>query len=247
MSSAGSGAGAPSAPPSRVRLLGAVLAGGVGRRYGGPKEGVEVAGVSMLERTVGVLREVTGKVVVVASRPVETPDGVEVIPDRVEGRGPLGGLHAALRRAEEEGLDGVFLVACDLPLMEASVVWEVAGAVADAPAVAPEGRSEGWIEPLCAVWTLEALPEVERRLDGDDRSLHGLFRAVGGRTLQLQGGGARRGALLNVNTPADRRRAERALADEKQADEVPAHEAPADEARGTDPAARDAPAGEDSA
>lgn len=191
------------------RLLGAVLAGGEGRRFGGPKAGALVGGLSLLERAVATLREVVADVVVVSSRPV--PEiGVPVIPDRVAGAGPLGGLDAALRAARDRGYEGVLLVACDLPLLSGVVLGRVAEALGDHPAAAPE-RPTGGIEPLCAAYRVSLLPTVEARLAQEDRSLHALFREARGRAVPATRIDAPESTFLNVNTPDDRVRAEAAL------------------------------------
>ena len=190
------------------RLLGAVLAGGRSRRYGRPKHAEDVDGTPMLQRAVELLASVTEQVVVVSSRPVDGPAGIGVIPDRIPGKGPLGGLHAALHHARGADLDCVFLLACDLPLVDEGVVGALTE-IEDHVAVAPSrggARGEEGIEPLCALYALDVLPAVERRIESDDLSLHALFRQVGGYSVEL---GA--GAFLNVNTPADRDRAEAAL------------------------------------
>lgn len=195
---------------ARTRLLGAVLAGGEGRRLGGPKAAASVGGVSMVGRAVAVLGEAVDDVVVVSSVRVEGAPA-PVIPDRVEGAGPLGGLDAALRHALERGKEGVLLLGCDLPLVTAEILAEVAVALEANPAVAP-ARATGGIEPLCAAYAVAILPAVERRLGEADRSLHALFREVGGAVLTPMGTADHAMAFLNVNTPDDRRRAEAALA-----------------------------------
>jgi molybdopterin-guanine dinucleotide biosynthesis protein A len=157
----------------------------------------------MLRRAMEVLAGVTADVVVVANEPITGIDPDHVIPDRIRGKGPLGGLQAALHRAADDGMDGVFLLACDLPLVDHRVV--VALTDAAAPAAAPR-RGEDGIEPLCAIYAVDLLGEVDRRIEGEDLSLHALFDEVGGRTVELDGE-----AFLNVNTPADRDRAEAAL------------------------------------
>lgn len=161
----------------------------------------------MAARAVAVLIPWVEEVVVVSSKPVEVAPH-RVIPDRVEGAGPLGGLDAALSEAEGRGLDGVFLLACDLPLVTAEVVGAVIASLGDAPAAAP-AREPAGVEPLCAVYRVGLRAAVEARLLGDDRSLHGLFRDVEGMVVPgaaLGGGGKQ--AFLNVNTPSDRDRAE---------------------------------------
>ena len=192
---------------TRPRLLGAVLAGGEGRRFGGPKGDALVAGTSMAARAVQALGPWVEEVVVVSSRPLEHPPA-RVVPDRVSGAGPLGGLDAALAEAAAAGLDGVVLLACDLPLVSPEVVGAVVDSLGDAPAVAP-AREPGGVEPLCAVYRVGVHPVVEAHLRGPDRSLHALFRDVGGVVVPEESlGDQASGAFLNVNSPSDRDRAE---------------------------------------
>lgn len=191
------------------RVLGAVLAGGRSRRYGADKSAARVAGLPMVERVLSVAAAVADEVVLVSSRPVAGAETAPRIPDRVPGRGPLGGLHAALHEARDRGMDAVLLLPCDLPLVSTALLRSLLKARGGAPAVAP-ARDGGTTQVLCAVYGVEVLPAVERRVRGEDRSLQGLFREVGGRPLSLAELGVRdEGTLLNVNTPEERRRADR--------------------------------------
>jgi molybdenum cofactor guanylyltransferase len=162
----------------------------------------------MVRRAVRTLAAVTPDVVVVSSLPVDA--GVPVLPDRVPGKGPLGGLDAALREARSRGRTGVLLLACDLPLVDAELLASVVRSAGSASAAAPERRGGG-IEPLCAVWAVGTLQTVERRLSGEDLSLHGLFREVGGVVIAGAHPEKADDRLLNVNTQGDRRRAEAVL------------------------------------
>ena len=194
----------------RPRLLGAVLAGGEGRRFGGPKAEADVGGRPLAERAVETLRQVVDDVVVISARPLANPPA-PVVPDRIRGMGPLGGLDAALRAARDGGFDGVLLVACDLPLLTPALLHRVVGHLGDHPAVAPQ-REAGGVEPLCAVYRVEVLPVVEARLDQEDRSLHSLFRTVAGHVIPSWRLGTPGASFINVNTPDDRVRAEEAMA-----------------------------------
>jgi molybdopterin-guanine dinucleotide biosynthesis protein A len=190
------------------RLLGAVLAGGEGRRFGAPKADATVGGVSLVRRAVQALAEVVDTVVVVSSRPVADAP-VEVIEDAVPGAGPLAGLASALDAAASRGLDGVLLLACDLPLVDGATLAAVRDALGERAAVAPRRGGAG-VEPLCAAWSVAARDAASARLAGDDRSLHALFRDVEGAVLD-RGTLGEGEVFLNVNTPGDRDRAEAAL------------------------------------
>jgi len=192
--------------------MGVVLAGGRGRRFGAPKADARVGGSTLAHRAVSVLTEVFDTVVVVSSLPVAPPPGVPVIPDVVADAGPMGGLHAGLVHAADAGFGGVFVLACDLPLMEARVVAAVAASWSGDGAVAAPRADAPGVETLCAAYGVGILAEIEGRLAAGDLGLQDLFASVGGKVVRVEAFEADTDAFLNVNTPADRDRAENLLA-----------------------------------
>jgi molybdopterin-guanine dinucleotide biosynthesis protein A len=207
--------GGSSARPT-TRLLGAVLAGGRSRRFGSDKAVESVGGATLLDRAADTLTEVFGEVVIVSARPVETDR--RVVPDARDPCGPLGGIEAALAHAVELGLDGAFVLACDLPVVTADTVRDVARALDSSPtalAAAPAGRDGRSAEPLCAAYRVACLGEVRALLDDGRLAAVGLFDRVGGVIMPRPDD-----ELLNVNTRADRDRAERVLAERLLAERV---------------------------
>lgn len=131
-----------------------MLAGGAGRRIGGDKAIVELAGRPLVTYPVAALRRVCDDVVVVAKRDTVLPPltGEAVVwiePD--EPRHPLTGVLYALRTA---GQRNVLVLAGDMPLVPEELLRALAGAAAGAGAVA---RSGGIVQPLCACYTPLAL------------------------------------------------------------------------------------------
>jgi molybdopterin-guanine dinucleotide biosynthesis protein A len=190
-------------------LFGAVLVGGHGMRFGGPKADTRVAGTPMVERVAVAVQAVASRTYLVGRAP-STDLGLPTLPDRTPDAGPLGGLEAALVEAEAQGLDAVLLVACDLPMLEPGPLARLAEELGDAPAVAP-AREDGF-DTACAIYSVETLDAVRAALASEDRSLHGLFRAVGGRAVDPTELGFEPGRqLLNVNLPGDVDRAEHLL------------------------------------
>jgi len=189
-----------------AHLLGAILAGGESRRYGRDKAREPVGGISLLSRAFGTLAEVFTEVVVVSGhRPAES-DGWTLVPDLRPGRGPVGGIEAALREADARGLDGAFVLACDLPLITSDAVRAVLSALGEAAAAAPDREGFPGVEPLCAAYRTTCLPTVEGMLDRDERAAHRIFDAVRAVTVGLDPA-----LFLNVNTSSDRDDAESAL------------------------------------
>lgn len=164
----------------RDRLLGVVLAGGESRRFGSPKALASFRGIPMVRRAMATLTPVCREVAAIGS-PEQLRAVVDgpVLSDVVPGAGPLGGLHAGLLAARDGGDDGVFLLACDMPLVSTAMVdrlmREAEGG--EAWVVAP-ARSSGEPHPLCSWYSCACLDAVARRLSGPDRSLQGLLREL---------------------------------------------------------------------
>jgi molybdopterin-guanine dinucleotide biosynthesis protein MobB len=154
--------------------LGAVLAGGESRRFGGMKALAPFRGEPMARRAFRLLNEVCPEVVLVTGHPaiMALAPGA-TIPDRIPGLGPLGGLHAALHEAESRGLTGVLLLACDMPAVPPSLMRRilmeagVSGVHAVVPGIPGDVRDPlpaPLREPLCAWYSVTCLPEVEARM-----------------------------------------------------------------------------------
>jgi molybdopterin-guanine dinucleotide biosynthesis protein A len=147
-------------------------------------------------------------VVVVSSRDPATRAWPHV-PDRRPGLGPLAGVEAALLSARDRGRDGAFVLACDLPLVDEATVRAVVAALGDGWAAAPS--IDGGIEPLCAVYRVDCLPEVVQALERGRLAAHQLFAAVRGTRVTLP-----KELFLNVNTPEDHAQASAVLQRERR-------------------------------
>jgi len=201
----GSGAGAS-------RLLGAVLAGGASARFGSPKWSAMVLGQTMGARAVAALAPHTSRVVAISGDPDIVSLGLQARADLHPGRGPIGGIHTALAWAHELSMAGVVVLACDLPLVTADVVGAIVGAWAGEAVVAPMGLRGP--EPLCALWSVGALPHVEAAANGAARSPRRLLDELHGRVLAVAAATRAAGIedpFLNVNTPSEHAHAEAVL------------------------------------
>ncbi|HSH74829.1 MAG TPA: molybdenum cofactor guanylyltransferase [Longimicrobiales bacterium] len=174
-----------------------MLAGGESRRFGRDKAAEIVAGTSLLSRAVATLSEVFEHVVVVSSRARAVPAWF-VLTDLRPGLGPLAGLETALEHAARHGLDGAFVLACDLPLVDARIVREVRDSMGLADAAAPLRVGTPPVEPLCAAYRTSCLPAVRSALDDGELAVHRLFAQVAGVAVQVG-----EGRLVNVNRPSD--------------------------------------------
>ncbi len=198
-------------------LMGAVLAGGEGRRFGGGKALAPLAGRPLAAWPLRALDACLPGSVVVANEPgISEALGVRGRRDDVPGLGPAGGLLTALRWAREEGREGVFVLACDLPLMTPVVVGRILDAwPTGARAVAPESPGPVDVEPLCAGYGTACLAPLEELLDEGPAPMVEMVRRVRPSRVPAPALGspeALREAFLNVNTRREMVRAEELLA-----------------------------------
>jgi molybdopterin-guanine dinucleotide biosynthesis protein A len=183
----------------------AILAGGSARRFGGrDKSALVVDGRRIIDRQIDVLEPVVGELLLVGRTAwAGAPSGVRIVPDRMPGRGPLGGLHAALCAARG---DPIFVVACDMPFLEAPLVRHLLELAAGADAAVP--RTDRGYHPLCAAYARTCLPAVERRLAEGRLTMIDLLDDLRIETLEAAGidaFGPHRRLLANINSPAEYR------------------------------------------
>lgn len=145
-----------------------ILIGGRSSRLGSDKAFVELGGKTLMQGAVDVVRKALDcriKIVAGDSEQFAVKAIASDIPfifDLYAGRGPLGGLHAALANAVAPW---IFILACDYPLVTAEIVRILSTRISDEfAAVVPE-QEDGRLQPLCAFYRVgRVLPVVEETL-----------------------------------------------------------------------------------
>jgi len=195
--------------------LGVLLAGGRSTRYGAPKALARVAGMRIADRALGALRDTLPEpVVAVANDPALGAQlDVPTRPDLTPGLGPLGGILTALHWAAEEERNGVLCVSCDMPFLVPDLLRRIVALAGQGAwdVVAPASEGPRGIEPLHAWYGPRCLPAVEAALAREDRrvvAFHGDVRVHRIPLEEVRRYGDPAVLFLNVNTPADRERAE---------------------------------------
>jgi molybdopterin-guanine dinucleotide biosynthesis protein A len=138
----------------------AILCGGVSRRFGSEKA-LALARERplcqwIMERLEGVTDDLFLQLAPGATIPVDLP----AHNDQITGGGPKSGIHGALMHARHPR---VFIVGSDMPNVDPRLPYILAQA-READAVVPRWDN-GWIEPLCAMYSRTALPVIVSQLD----------------------------------------------------------------------------------
>ncbi|MDE2804532.1 MAG: molybdopterin-guanine dinucleotide biosynthesis protein B [Gemmatimonadota bacterium] len=185
-------------------LLGVVLAGGESRRFGSPKALATLHAKPLWRVAVERLSAVCDRVEVSANDPLvagAVRSTVGVFADRKANAGPLGGMHAAWRRAVELGSEGVMVLAVDTPwvpketLVRLAEQWRLHGRACTAAAGPPWG-----FEPLTAVYPVSSLETLE---DALRRGRHKAGAFAESLSPVVVDTGAAPARFRSVNRPAD--------------------------------------------
>jgi molybdenum cofactor guanylyltransferase len=184
-------------------LIGAVLAGGTGSRFGqASKPAATLAGRPLVSYPLEALAAVCDRVVVVCKRDSDVPElpGAERWNEPDEPRHPLTGIVHAL---EQAGGEPVLMCAADMPFVTADACRSLLAAPHKALAVV--AAADGVLQPTFGVYAAQSL-DILRAAPPDGR----LTDAVEQLDPTRVAFPAR--LVQSVNTPAELAEAERLLA-----------------------------------
>src|SRR5882672_4544480 len=148
------------------RCAAAILAGGKATRMGGRlKAFLTLEGRRIIDRQLDVLTALFSEIYISANDP-EPYFGFDlpVIPDAVQGAGPLGGILAVLEAAKAAR---VFVIACDMPFIVPDAVRLVANHPDDGAIIVPVVH--GKPEPLFARYATSCAQSIRLRLASGQR------------------------------------------------------------------------------
>ncbi|MBH0178099.1 MAG: molybdenum cofactor guanylyltransferase [Nitrospira sp.] len=185
-------------------VTGILLAGGKSRRMGEDKRFLRIGEHTLFERTLAVLQSIFQTVCVVIAQdspPLEAE--VPVVRDLVADCGSLGGLYTGLKQAHTEY---VFVVACDMPFLNPTLVRHVVSLKDKADIVMV--RLERGLQPAHALYSRRCLPVIEEMLHARQLKIQHLathpslhIRLVAESELrEIDHEGL---SFININTPAD--------------------------------------------
>jgi molybdenum cofactor guanylyltransferase len=148
-----------------------VLAGGRSSRMGQDKAFLQLHGRTLLEHAIETARSVTSNVRIVGQREKFAAYG-EVVEDTFRDRGPLAGIHSALRSSNSE-LN--LVLAVDTPFIEMNVLEYLIHAAAQTTKLATVPRIAGHLQTLCAIYRLGFADVAEASLQAGKNRIDPLF------------------------------------------------------------------------
>lgn len=162
---------------------------------------IDIDGRAMAARVLDALRELgASPLLLVGGDPDELAAlDVPVVADQAPGQGPVGGILTALDHlASLDDVEAAMILPCDLPGVSADALAPIVEAAAG------DAHSRLWVaatdrmEPMCALWSLDARGTVRERFVAGERALHRVIAELPHVTVTVASA-----ALHNANRPED--------------------------------------------
>ncbi len=204
-------------------LGGVVLAGGLASRMGFDKAIIRQqspwARHNLLEHNVHLLQKVCDTVWV-SCRADGLRDGFTCVPDIFPERGPAGAIHASLLHAQSLHLDGILVLACDMPAVTEQALQhlctahrapaEALSALQVQPHAQPALMTAYWqperdfVQSLLAIYEVGALPYFQQAVEEQKVKLRWIVpKQAQRRILYAQAQEQEQDIFFNLNTPKD--------------------------------------------
>ena len=186
--------------------LGVILAGGAGRRIGGGKPVVMLAGKPLLAHVIARLAPQCAALAINANDPAGLDaHGLPIIADGAQGhQGPLSGVLAAMEWASAQGAKRVLTAPVDTPFLPPDLAARLIKARAPIALAATDDGVQG----TCGIWDVGLLCALVQALAAGQRKVTDFAMAQGAVRVHFD----TRDAFLNINTPDDLAAAQAMLA-----------------------------------
>jgi molybdopterin-guanine dinucleotide biosynthesis protein A len=167
---------------------------------GRDKAWMDLSGKTMIERVIAALRPAVASVSIIANSDEYKKLGLPVFADTNIGVGPLEAIRTALANTQTKR---AVVVGCDLPFVTPELFSFLLAVEGDYQAIVPVGPGDR-LQPMCAVYSIEALPIVTSLIESGARKVRLLFEQAPTRLVAFDEFHHLCGAEVffqNVNTP----------------------------------------------
>jgi len=153
-----------------------VLAGGKSRRFGQNKALYQFNETTIIGHIISTLQNVSDEIIIVSNdNELYKGFGLRIIEDLplFKGFGPLAGLYSALNAIKNCRL---FLLACDMPLVDPTLIDYLWNISTDKPAVVPFYNNK--LQPLFAIYNKSLLDIIEKNLNQGKYSMNNFISGI---------------------------------------------------------------------
>jgi molybdopterin-guanine dinucleotide biosynthesis protein A len=138
----------------------AILAGGQSKRMGQDKAFLEIGGVTVIERVIAQVKQLTDDLIISTNSPEKYEDfGYRLVTDIYPNKAALGGIYSAIQSAYH---NNVLIVACDMPVLNQALLHYLIELAPTADAIVPLISPQP--ETLHAVYSKNCLIAIKSNL-----------------------------------------------------------------------------------
>lgn len=150
-----------------------ILAGGKSSRMGFDKQFLKIEERRLMDSIIQKLNKEFEEIIIVTNKP-EYYIGLShiITKDIIEGKGPLGGIHAGLTFSSSEYN---FIVACDMPNINMDYVRFMKASIKNNNIDGCVTRFGDWIEPFSSFYSRHIIKDIEEHLLSNRRSINSLL------------------------------------------------------------------------
>jgi molybdopterin-guanine dinucleotide biosynthesis protein A len=148
-----------------------IIAGGKSKRFGEDKSLFRFKGKPLIEYVIHTLKDVFDEIGIIADEGDKFSYlKLPIYPDIIPGLGPIGGLLTALKHSQTER---VFVVACDMPNLNADLIRYMASLPPDYDVIVP--FINNFYEALHAIYSINCIDVIERTISSGRRQIISFF------------------------------------------------------------------------
>jgi molybdopterin-guanine dinucleotide biosynthesis protein A len=185
-------------------ISGVILAGGDSKRFNGLiKARIVIDGKTIISRIIDTISDIFDEIIIVTNRPDEFQEynNYKIVGDKFLNKGPLGGIHAALKESEAEA---VFVFAGDMPLLDKEIIASQIDFYNSNKCDVLIPQIDNYIEPLHGIYKKTLFRILEDYFEGNNGyAIRDFIRKTDVHYFQIEGSRKSKSAFTNINSPSD--------------------------------------------
>jgi len=178
----------------------AILAGGKNSRYGGfHKAFLRFENELLIQKDINLLSSIFEEVVIIANQTeIFSPFGVPVYSDIFKERGPLAGIHSALKHVSKEA---VMIFGCDMPYLHREQIINIYNQYKKSKKKFCIPKSNGMLEPLHGIYAKSRVDSLEDFLN--ENKYNAVHRFLSTQEVNYLEMDSIKEVFVNINSPED--------------------------------------------
>lgn len=192
-----------------TKITGIILAGGKSSRMGRDKGWIELNNKPLINYAIEALKPYCDQILISSNSKEYKSLGYPVFEDKIKNCGPLGGIYSSLLHSSTQRN---MVLSCDMPLVSTELIKYVLDKCIEGKLSLPI-HGANFMEPLCAVYPLEAIQHLEKFIKEGKLKLIDLVNSIPTEQIMIDPSNYfyHPDLFLNINRPGDLERASRLL------------------------------------